>query len=305
MHGKLPDYCHSNNNNNKAKTAKATHSSLKMIVLYFSSTLLLQVDERTNCPVPFKKSIFLQKLRQFVSVFIQTSLLFSVLLANDYQIYPQHDHVDNLFLYCASHLGNAFLLASLTSLVLDGGASGLGLLTSCVTGYTLEHFSDSPLTKSTSPSDFWGRRWDRPVQSALRRGCYQPLCDYFGSAMAAFGTFVVSGFIHEYVLLAMSFRGQHTYRPRYGMQFAFFLWNGIVLMLERTYRRLRKTRKDGRLSRIHGQVSSMLASFPQPVQTALVLMTVLPIGHWFTDEYIGASFYDDASWGFPILVVVD
>lgn len=122
--------------------------------------------------------------------------------------------------------------------------------------------------------------------------------------MAAFGTFVVSGFIHEYVLLLMSFRGQHTYRPRYGLQFSFFLWNGIVLLLERSFGRLGKTRKGGRLSRLHANASSLLASFPQPLQTASVLMTVLPIGHWFTDEYIRASFYDDASWGFPILVVV-
>jgi hypothetical protein len=243
--------------------------------------------------------IFLHKLRQFVSVFIQTSLLFSVLLATDYQFFPQSN--DNLLSCYASHLGNAFLLASVTSLVLDGGASGLGLLTSCVTGYTLEQFSDSPLTQSTSPSDFWGRRWDRPVQSALRRGCYEPLCDHYGTAMAAFGTFVVSGFIHEYILLAMAFRGGHhtAYRPRYGLQFAFFLWNGVVLMMERWFRKqVKTTPSDGWLSRIQ----AVLSSLPRPIQTALVLMTVLPIGHWFTDEYIRASFYDDASWGFPILV---
>ncbi|KAL3932561.1 MAG: hypothetical protein SGARI_003931 [Bacillariaceae sp.] len=199
----------------------------------------------------------------------------------------------------ASHLGNTFLSASITS-----GASGLGLLTCCVTGYTLEQFSDSPLTKSTSPSDFWGRRWDRPVQSALRRGCYEPLCDSFGTTTAAFGTFVVSGFIHEYILLTMTFRGgEHSFQPNYGLQFGFFLWNAAVLMMERWYRRQVKTTrtKHVRLSQIH----ALLTSLPQRIQTALVLMTVLPIGHWFTDEYIRASFYDDGSWGFPILVLVE
>ncbi|KAL3926995.1 MAG: hypothetical protein SGARI_005446 [Bacillariaceae sp.] len=185
MHGKLPEYCGLSDTKDKATQTR------KMLLFYFSSTLLLKVDEHTNRPVPLTVSIFFKKLKQFVSVFLQTSLLFSVLLANDYQVFPQNDD-NNLFLCFAGHLGNAFLLASLTSLVLDGGASGLGLLTSCVTGYTLEHFSDAPLTKSTSPSDFWGKRWDRPVQSALRRGCYEPLCDFFGSTMAAFGTFVVS-----------------------------------------------------------------------------------------------------------------
>jgi Membrane bound O-acyl transferase family len=266
MHGKLPEYCHNNR---------------KMLCLYFSSTLLLVF--RDGKPVPFTRTMFLQKLGHFVSVFLQTSLLLSLLLANDYQVFPSHS--SNLLYW--GNLGNALLLASLTSLVLDGGASGLGLLTSCVTGYALDSFCESPLTQSTSPSDFWGRRWDRPVQSALRRGCYAPLRDSYSSAVAAFGTFVISGFIHEYVLLTFSYRGQHSYQPRYGLQFIFFLWNGVVLILERYWKEW---------------TGGYKLPLPQPLQTALVLMTVLPIGHLFTDEYVRASFYDDTSWGFPILV---
>jgi hypothetical protein len=268
MHGKLPAYC---------------CNDRKMLCLYFSSTLLLLFRDGT--PVPFTRKIFLQKLGHFLNVFVQTSLILSLLLANDYRVFPTHPF--NIFYW--GNLGNAFLLASLTSLLLDGGASGLGILTSCLTGHTLDSFCESPLTLSTSPSDFWGRRWDRPVQSTLRRGCYAPLRDSYSSAVAAFGTFVVSGFIHEYVLLTYSFRGGHSYQPRYGNQFIFFLWNGVVLMLERQWK---------------GWTKDYRIKLPRPLQTALVLMTVLPIGNLFTDEYIRASFYDDASWGFPILVPV-
>ena len=95
----------------------------------------------------------------------------------------------------------------LCSIIFKGGASGLGLITSLCTGYTMETFSDAPLTKSTSPSDFWGRRWDRPVQSALSRGVFRPLRKAgYSRNLAAVTTFVVSGLLHEYVLYFISLR---------------------------------------------------------------------------------------------------
>jgi hypothetical protein len=279
MHGKLPTYCQNNR---------------KMLCLYFASTLLLSFEN--GKPVLFTRRLLWQKFGHFVSVFVQTSLLLSLLLSTTitstkYQVFPSSP-TNNIFYW--GNLGNAFLLASLTSLVLDGGCSGLGILTSCLTGYSLEQFSDAPLTQSTSPSDFWGRRWDRPVQSALRGGCYEPLRDSCSSAVAAFGTFVVSGCIHEYVLWTMSYRGgeHHVYQPRYGRQFVFFLWNGLVLLLERYWRQWTQS------------YAKTLQQIPRPLQTTFVLMTVLPIAHFFTDEYVLASFYDDASWGFPILKVI-
>ena len=282
MHGKLPDYC---------------QQDRKMLCLYFSSTLLLLVHD--GIPVPFTRKIFLQKIGHFISVFVQTSLILSLLQATDYQVFPTHHSSWNLLHW--GNLGNTFLLASLTSLVLDGGATGLGILTSCVTGYTLDTFSESPLTKSTSPSDFWGHRWDRPVQSALKRGCYAPLRDIFSTNVAAGATFVVSGVLHEYVLLIYTCRGgQHSYQPRFGRQFLFFVWNGTVMMLERYWKKW--TQGSSFFDSNKSGSSSMWRWVSRPLQTALVLMTVLPIGHWFTDEYIRASFYNDVSWGFPILV---
>ena len=161
----------------------------------------------------------------------------------------------------------------------------------------MEAFSDAPLTKSTSPSDFWGNRWDRPVESALRRGCFRPLRKAgYSRNMAAFGTFVVSGMIHEYVLWLMTFRhgpfsnpkGQ-PYVPSWGNQFLFFLWNGIVLLLERYWTN-------------HPVLLWMQDHLPKAARTALVLLTVLPIAHLFTDEYIGSCFFGDAAWGFPLFV---
>jgi len=105
-------------------------------------------------------------------------------------------------------------------------------------------------------------------------------------------TFLVSGFVHEYILIFLVQRKGETssYEPQFGNQFLFFAWNGIVLFLERAL-----------LSTEQGQSSSkwMQSNVPKPIRTALVLLTVLPIAHLFTDEYVKSSFYDDAAFGFP------
>lgn len=272
MHGKLPEYC---------------RTSRSMTCLYFSSTLLLAVDKDGRSPVPLTREVFWAKFRSFSSVLLQSGALFSILLANEYEVFPSNKQQ----LWHLGNLANAFLMASVTSLMLDGGASGLGLMMSCATGCVYENFHDAPLSQATSPSDFWGRRWDRPVQSALKRGCYMPLRDQFSSGVAAVCTFLVSGLMHEYIIHFFSLRGGYNPRAnqyRHGRQFVFFLWNGIVLILERYWKEWTK---------------GVSIKMPRRLQTALVVLTVLPIGHFFTDEYIRTSAYDDSSWGFPLLVV--
>lgn len=180
-----------------------------------------------------------------------------------------------------------------------GGASGLGLLTSILSGLTMESFSDAPLTQSSSPSDFWGNRWDRPVASALRRGCFRPLRQAgFSRHSAAIFTFLTSGIIHEYILLVMAQRKgtpnnpqQEPYRPALGNHFVFFVWNAIVLLLER-------------LAEGSTAIKWMQCHVPKQVRTALVLLTVLPIGHLFTDEYVKSCFFNDAAFAFPLVTYI-
>ena len=79
----------------------------------------------------------------------------------------------------------------------------------------------------------------------------------------------------------MSWKGvlleDHTaYKPKYGYHLAFFAWNGTVLVLE------------GLLYK-HPFVQEMKRRLSSFVITFLVIMTVLPIGHWFTGESCLAS----------------
>ena len=174
-------------------------------------------------------------------------------------------------------------------------------------GLTMEKISASPLTQSSIPSDFWGNRWDRPMASALRRGAYRPLLQAgYSQLFAAIVTFSISGLIHEYILLLMAQRkgtpknNEHnlnsvddessSYQPEFGNQFLFFAWNGIVLYLERLFMNTHQGRLFSKWMRSH---------VPKQIRTALVLLTVLPIAHLFSEEYVKVLFYDDAAHGFP------
>lgn len=178
-------------------------------------------------------------------------------------------------------------------LLFAAGSFGLGILTSALSGLSVKEFSDSPLTKSESPSDFWSRRWNRITQSGLRRGVYLPLLQSgFSRSASLFGTFLASGVLHEYVLLIMKHRRgipnnvTHTpFEPNYGNHLGFFAWCGLVLWIEK-------------LTRLTAPVLWMQNNLPQPVRTILVLLTVLPIVHLFTNEYIASSFYSDLALGF-------
>lgn len=73
------------------------------------------------------------------------------------------------------------------------------------------------------------------------------------------------------------------------MHMAFFAYNGIVVLIEYAL-------KGNKF------IAEMNKALPKPAITALVLLTVMPVSHWFTDEYVMSGFYSDYSLGFPRIV---
>ena len=63
------------------------------------------------------------------------------------------------------HIGNNFLSAVLTSSILASGTGVIGFVISGLAGILTLDVMDSPMFKSTSVSDFWGRRWNRMVST--------------------------------------------------------------------------------------------------------------------------------------------
>ena len=117
-------------------------------------------------------------------------------------------------------------------------------------------------------------------------------------------TFLASGLIHEYVVfvflsikcqcfdwISWHYQSNDTCCfPRVlGNALFFFLWNGFLLFMEQCLKSIK----------ICQHIASVLPSF---VITTLVIMTALPISHWFTDPYLYARFYEDAAFLFPVVI---
>jgi hypothetical protein len=124
-----------------------------------------------------------------------------------------------------------------------------------------------------------------------------PLIDSgISKPIAGATTFVASGLLHEYILLLFSMKfinglGSQRYSIKFGNQFLFFVWNGLLLVLEQLTRRT-------------AIVAWISKNLPKPIITGLVLLTVLPVAHWFTDECRDTGFFTDYARGFPRIVML-
>jgi len=69
----------------------------------------------------------------------------------------------------------------------------------------------------------------------------------------------------------------------------FFGWNGLLLVFEYAV----------------GEKSwnSLVASFPKPVVTLLVVLMALPVGHLFTGDMIMGGYFQTLQLALPILTV--
>ena len=148
-----------------------------------------------------------------------------------------------------------------------------------------------------------------------KRGVYLPVRLCCSKSVATLLTFTISGLTHEYYTTLLTFRdfGKHgelepascheesrstsdhyetdqpdpaiCYSPKYSKLLAFFVWNGIVVFMERPVSRLFPFKFLGR-------------SLPLPVVSTLVLLPALPLVHWFVGEWVLGGFFEGLSLGF-------
>jgi hypothetical protein len=129
IHGLLPDFCYESSPTPclpKDGSSGSTKSPFLMLLCYYSASLQFQFDPKSHQPIPLTQALLWKKGKKFVSVFLQTSLLYSVLLPYDYQLFKapnlQEQTTVLSTLWCFLHpfkLANALLMASLLSLVLE------------------------------------------------------------------------------------------------------------------------------------------------------------------------------------------
>jgi hypothetical protein len=170
------------------------NQSMGNFVLYYTSTVQYEFDLKTDKLVPALRSHLVRKAIRCNLLFLQTVVLFSILISYNYRLFPSREIQSTADLFYWGNLCNNYLMAFLTSLGLEVGSTVIGLLTSLLSGISTVDLNDRPLTKATSPSDFWGKRWNKQISSALKRGVFVPLrMASFSRPTAALATFAASG----------------------------------------------------------------------------------------------------------------
>ncbi len=79
--------------------------------------------------------------------------------------------------------------------------------------------------KSTSLSEFWGRRWNLAFSEMTALAVFRPLRNVVGPRMATIAAFMFSGLLHE---LAISVPVQ----AGYGLPFLYFLLHALAMQIE-------------------------------------------------------------------------
>merc|ERR1712176_1327071 len=139
--------------------------------------------------------------------------------------------------------------------------------------------------------DFWGRRWNVLVHSVMKRGLYKPVRSVSSAAVASLAVFVASGLFHEWLVHAVFVYKRPSILSSgvlLGSNTAFFVWNFFVIMSERVLAGTKSIRSLGKIP------PPMLLPF-------LIIMTSLPMAHWFGNPYLKGNYFADYEKCFPLL----
>lgn len=93
-------------------------------------------------------------------------------------------------------------------------------------GVAVQPIMKAPIL-ATSLADFWGQRWNRAYRRVSYDCFFRPAAGMFGSTIGTLIAFLASGLIHEIVISVPA-------RGGYGGPTAYFLLQGLGLVLERT-----------------------------------------------------------------------
>ena len=129
------------------------------------------------------------------------------------------------------------------------------------------------------------------IHTILKYGTFYPAQQFMSKRMALFVTFLMSGFIHEYSWSLMFYHHpdestEPAFVPMYIKLTAFFAWNGIVTLLERP---------------LAPYVQPITSKIPTPIISTLVVLTVVPVSHWFTGDWVVGNFFRHLSMGMCVI----
>eukprot|EP00804_Cyclotella_cryptica_P007563 CCRYP_010652-RA/>CCRYP_010652-RA protein AED:0.13 eAED:0.13 QI:2135/0.8/0.83/1/0.4/0.33/6/2025/347 len=295
----------------------AVEASLQNYCLYYSSIIELEFSAKNKKPVKSTSKEVVGLFKEFMSLGVKLGIIYSIVERYGYAPFGKSQsmfelrHIANNFFvaYALKKIANESLHSlpskDITQMNLHMGTSGAALVVTLLFGMKTKVVTQNAMLRSTSVSDFWGRRWNQLVHGALKRGVFKPLIiKNCSKAFAASITFMVSGMIHEYILFVLCCSDNYFQRKELssnnlscvnflGLNLAFFAYNGVLIMLEYAF--------IGTI--LHRSILDL--SLPTPLLTCLVIGTALPVAHWFTDAYVDCGIYDGLKVGCPVIELVN
>lgn len=111
----------------------------------------------------------------------------------------------------------------------------------------MEPFMKNPIFESNTCAEFWGKRWNKLIQTMLSRGVYKPMRTILPTYVALAATFAVSGLFHEWLMILIfaplpehlnedgSCEFPKCFTLTHGSPVVFFVWVSFVISLEYMY----------------------------------------------------------------------
>lgn len=279
--------------------------SLFSYICHYAVPFELELDLKTGRPLEITREEMSTNLSLLIGSFARVCILMTLLAPSDFEPFEgrpgemegDDGKISPMQYLRLGHLGNCFLAAYMFQLLL--GLFGFAMSAVVQFGFGLKTNVSmrNPMLEATSPSDFWGKRWNTLVHGVLKRGVYKPVRRHSSAFMASLAAFVASGVFHEWIVSVMAFKREcpgdepDCYQPEIGSNATFFLWNAGVIAVESLLRRNALVEKVGSI-------------LPRIGVTIIIIMTSLPLAHLFADPYIRAGFFSHYKQGFPLLAFI-
>lgn len=281
--------------------------SMSNFVLYFASPMVFARDPTTGNCIKACTSRKLCHFKNFVLLLLISGCLQSILTpCPELNLFGDNIGGDDWLRWRRMKTwqlyANSFLHAVLFQLYLTTYCEGLISLYVIATGYQMDPVMKNPLGGATSPSDFWGKRWNLVIHGVLKGGVYKPARkNGFSPLMAMTATFLASGLFHEWIAhglfrtscIESKPRSTLCYEHLYGGSMVFFSWQAILLMGEQVV-----------LGRNVTIVSNWAAKLPLPVRTAMIVALGIPFAHFFTEPYVCSNYFRHGQMGLPMILPI-
>jgi len=155
--------------------------SLRKFVTYYATPAECMYNEDEKRFLMATSQDFKRSLFSFIQTIIMISFSFSLLSHHGYEPFESKNAAGEGALMTMKdyvnlmHLGNCFILAIMFHLMLLFIGGTFSLVIPLATGIKIIDLMHNPLFESTSPSDFWGRRWNMTAHKMLKvRGLFFP-----------------------------------------------------------------------------------------------------------------------------------